>query len=221
MTAARRSATQGVPQGVDREGVRGPQLGFSSTAAKLVAVSEALAAIWPLSLIVLRTRPPGGRLSFSRPPRPGRSLRSRRMRSACADHRTRHPLARRRRLSAGRGRAGFLTGRAAHRNPGQTRHARGMSEAAFKDETDLFGEQAVFCGGDRARAGRVPRRWCSSGTQDSSTSQKAKPSRMLTSPTSTAIGSLKIGPACTKVWNSPFSPQGSTPAGSSDSSRSS
>jgi hypothetical protein len=30
-------------------------------------------------------RPPGVRLSCSRPPRPGRSLRSRRMRSACAD----------------------------------------------------------------------------------------------------------------------------------------
>src|SRR5580765_4773286 len=37
-------------------------------------------------------------------------------------------------------------------------------------------------------------------------SQNVKPSRSTTSPRSTAIDWLKIGPAKTKVWNSPFSP---------------
>jgi hypothetical protein len=45
-------------------------------------------------------------------------------------------------------------------------------------------------------------------------SQKTNPSRSTISPVSQAIGSAKIGPAETKVWNSPFSPQGSTPGGS-------
>ncbi len=52
-------------------------------------------------------------------------------------------------------------------------------------------------------------------------SQKTNPSRSTISPRSQAIGSARIGPAETKVWNSPFSPQGSTPGGSSASSRSS
>jgi hypothetical protein len=46
-------------------------------------------------------------------------------------------------------------------------------------------------------------------------SQKTKPSRWTTSPVSHAICSVKIGPVWTKVWNSPFSPQGSTLGGSS------
>jgi hypothetical protein len=52
-------------------------------------------------------------------------------------------------------------------------------------------------------------------------SQKTNPSRSTISPLSQAIGSAKTGPAETKVWNSPFSPQGSTPGGSSASSCSS
>src|SRR4051794_15686362 len=55
-------------------------------------------------------------------------------------------------------------------------------------------------------------------TRPGSRSQKAKPSRITLSPSSTGIGSEKIGPACTKVWNSPFSPQGSPPSGRSASS---
>ncbi len=39
-------------------------------------------------------------------------------------------------------------------------------------------------------------------------SQKTKPSRSTTSPVAYTIGSEKIGPAWTKVWNSPFSPHG-------------
>ena len=53
------------------------------------------------------------------------------------------------------------------------------------------------------------------------TSANTKPSRTTMSPSAQAIGRLKIGPAWTKVWNSPFSPQGSTPGGSSASRRSS
>ena len=55
----------------------------------------------------------------------------------------------------------------------------------------------------------------------SSRSQKTKPSRSTTSPRRQSMGCARTGPAVTKVWNSPFSPQGSTPAGSSASNRSS
>ena len=41
-------------------------------------------------------------------------------------------------------------------------------------------------------------------------SQKTKPSRSTISPVSQGMGSAKIGPAQTKVWNSPCSPQGSS-----------
>src|SRR5581483_7483759 len=50
-----------------------------------------------------------------------------------------------------------------------------------------------------------------------SRSQKTKPSRSTTSPRRQATGALKIGPAWTNVWNSPFSPQGSTELGRSAS----
>src|SRR5262249_3867382 len=46
-------------------------------------------------------------------------------------------------------------------------------------------------------------------------SQNMKPSRSTSSPRRTAIVLLKIGPPKTKVWNSPFSPQGSTFSGRS------
>src|SRR5229473_2591994 len=42
-----------------------------------------------------------------------------------------------------------------------------------------------------------------------------KESRSTISPGQTGIGLWKIGPSKTKVWNSPFSPQGSTPEGKS------
>src|SRR5262249_52719712 len=40
-----------------------------------------------------------------------------------------------------------------------------------------------------------------------------KPSRATTSPARSAGGGEKIGPSQARVWNSPFSPQGSTPLG--------
>src|SRR5262249_50493942 len=40
-----------------------------------------------------------------------------------------------------------------------------------------------------------------------------KPSRRTTSPVRTRTAWPNIGPSQAKVWNSPFSPQGSTPAG--------
>src|ERR1039458_4725798 len=49
------------------------------------------------------------------------------------------------------------------------------------------------------------------------TSQNANPSRSTTSPTSMSMGDENPGPSKTKVWNSPRSPQGSTPAGRSAS----
>src|SRR6187200_1917427 len=49
------------------------------------------------------------------------------------------------------------------------------------------------------------------------TSQNTKPSRVTISPVLTATGRANIGPAQAKVWNSPFSAQGSTPAGRSAS----
>jgi hypothetical protein len=54
-----------------------------------------------------------------------------------------------------------------------------------------------------------PDHWCLERSHHvGMTSQKTKPSRSTTSPVSQLIGSVKIGPAWTKVWNSPFSPQG-------------
>jgi SAM-dependent methyltransferase len=49
-------------------------------------------------------------------------------------------------------------------------------------------------------------------------SANTNPSRSTTSPGATAIGRASIGPAATNVWNSPFSPHGSTPAGRAASS---
>src|SRR6202022_2469554 len=49
-------------------------------------------------------------------------------------------------------------------------------------------------------------------------SANASPRSSTTPETSTSIGARNIGPADAKVWNSPFSPQGSTPAGRSGSS---
>src|SRR5215471_5102896 len=46
-------------------------------------------------------------------------------------------------------------------------------------------------------------------------SQKTKPSRWTTSPVRIGIGQRKMGPSKTKVWNSPFSPQGSALGGRS------
>src|SRR5882757_11434933 len=46
-------------------------------------------------------------------------------------------------------------------------------------------------------------------------SQKTKESRRTTSPRVKSTGREKMGPSKTKVWNSPFSPQGSTPGGRS------
>src|SRR5258708_37882294 len=46
-------------------------------------------------------------------------------------------------------------------------------------------------------------------------SAKTNPSRSTISPVWTGIGLENIGPAYTKVWNSPFSPQGSIPGGRS------
>jgi glyceraldehyde 3-phosphate dehydrogenase len=51
-----------------------------------------------------------------------------------------------------------------------------------------------------------------------SRSANTNPSRVSITPARTAIGSENIGPAETQVWNSPFSPQGSTPGGNSASS---
>ena len=48
-------------------------------------------------------------------------------------------------------------------------------------------------------------------------SQNTKPSRVTGSPTVMGMGRRNIGPALAKVWNSPFSAHGSTPAGSSAS----
>ena len=48
-------------------------------------------------------------------------------------------------------------------------------------------------------------------------SQNTKPSRVTVSPTRTAMGERNMGPAQAKVWNSPFSAQGSTPEGNSAS----
>jgi hypothetical protein len=53
------------------------------------------------------------------------------------------------------------------------------------------------------------------------TSANTKPSRSTMSPSAQRIGRPNSGPSWTKVWNSPFSPQGSTPGGSSASRRSS
>ena len=53
------------------------------------------------------------------------------------------------------------------------------------------------------------------------TSQKTNPARRTISPTSTRMGREKIGPSNTSVWNSPFSPHGSTPSGRSRRSDSS
>jgi hypothetical protein len=47
------------------------------------------------------------------------------------------------------------------------------------------------------------------------TSQNVKPSRRTTSPFAHRTGTLKSGPSVTKVWNSPFSPHGSTVPGRS------
>src|SRR5260370_5609195 len=46
-------------------------------------------------------------------------------------------------------------------------------------------------------------------------SQKTKESRSTTCPVTTGTAERKIGPSKTKVWNSPFSPQGSTSIGNS------
>src|SRR5690242_21172206 len=54
-----------------------------------------------------------------------------------------------------------------------------------------------------------------------SRSQNQKPSRQTVSPREKPTGSANSGPSNTKVWNSPFSPQGSTSAGSSSRNRSS
>ena len=48
-----------------------------------------------------------------------------------------------------------------------------------------------------------------------STSANTNPSRSTSSPTETGIGDENPGASQTKVWNSPRSPQGSTPSGSS------
>src|SRR5208282_4417783 len=48
-------------------------------------------------------------------------------------------------------------------------------------------------------------------------SAKAKFSRTTVTPTETGSAPFSIGPAYTKEWNSPRSPQGSTPAGSAES----
>jgi 4-amino-4-deoxy-L-arabinose transferase-like glycosyltransferase len=48
-----------------------------------------------------------------------------------------------------------------------------------------------------------------------STSQNTNPSRATTSPTETGMGDENPGASQTKVWNSPRSPQGSTPCGRS------
>ncbi len=53
--------------------------------------------------------------------------------------------------------------------------------------------------------------------QAGSRSVYAKPSRTTVSPTATGIARSNIGPAVTKEWNSPFSPQGSTSPGKSES----
>src|SRR5438270_13642210 len=49
-------------------------------------------------------------------------------------------------------------------------------------------------------------------------SAKAKRSRTKVSPNEIGIGELSIGPAYTKEWNSPLSPQGSISGGSADKS---
>src|SRR5207248_11421943 len=46
-----------------------------------------------------------------------------------------------------------------------------------------------------------------------SRSANTNPSRLTTSPPRTGTGRLNMGPAQANVWNSPFSPQTSTPAG--------
>src|SRR5215469_9435489 len=55
---------------------------------------------------------------------------------------------------------------------------------------------------------------CSPSTIGSK-SQKTKESRSTTWPARTRTGERKMGPSKTKVWNSPYSPHGSTPAGKS------
>src|SRR6266511_272317 len=47
------------------------------------------------------------------------------------------------------------------------------------------------------------------------TSQYTKPSRVTTPPVRHEIGSRYMGASHTNVWNSPFSPHGSTPSGRS------
>src|SRR5580704_15552165 len=55
----------------------------------------------------------------------------------------------------------------------------------------------------------------SSGDFPGNRSRKMKESRWTTSPRVKPMGREKMGPSKTKVWNSPFSPQGSTPGGRS------
>src|SRR5262249_24335633 len=50
---------------------------------------------------------------------------------------------------------------------------------------------------------------------------KTNPPRSTTGPTTTVRGLRNIGPPVTHVWNSPFSPDGSTPAGRSATRRAS
>ena len=54
-----------------------------------------------------------------------------------------------------------------------------------------------------------------------STSINRNPSRSTVSPALTSMGRANMGPSQTKVWNSPFSPQGSTESGSRANSASS
>lgn len=91
------------------------------------------------------------------------------------------------------------------------------------------------CAGCCARAGRVKRTCCVPSSQraralhasahESGSNSKSvywkRPSRSTLSPRRRVSGMRRPGPAWTRVWNSPFSPQGSTPAGRSSSRASS
>src|SRR5262249_61013526 len=66
-------------------------------------------------------------------------------------------------------------------------------------------------------SGRAATRSCAAYSRSANTN----PSRETISPRSTSSGRSNIGPAVTQVWNSPFSPQGSTSRGSASRKRAS
>src|SRR2546427_6031551 len=121
--------------------------------------------------------------------------------------------------------SGDRTGARCDARPGPRRRAeiRGGDKRQVEriDDADHLPRRAGLLEGVAAAGGEGQRQQDESSHREavSTRSQYTKrPSRTTTGPRSWLTGSRRPGPAYTNVWNSPFSPQGSTPGGRADSS---